>query len=977
MQHFKQQTLDTAHSGHAVWLVFTFLLLLATLSPYACAQAPGTVVTLEWLHNMRNIVLKLELPADPQEDTPSHRLLIPTVYKDTLAISGYMKLARGFLYMLSPRQPRGRAQILIPEALKVTAFASDVPADAPPERKQELFGFAIHSYRGGQKKYKIFNGEKTQVYSQKSDFSRGFDGYSRAIALSLSEIHDSTVAGQLSGETVVTAFPAYTAGPLLAVEEVPLITYLRPLYQASKTAPSHNADPVQPPSALELMMRNMKLLSLQSRVPAELSKTVKANVLAGIALLYPEVAHKVLTLTPGTDSKTQLSTLAVPVIMMAQAFKDLNIPISSIPVLSGAHTRSSEEHEALEVVYRENLFLTPVAPPNDAKKTKDPSPKAKKNKELWKLESDLHSKLQKKESYDSELWTLLHGAFGPHKSFLLVDQSPEITQFPIVRRVTPMYHEGTTVPQHQLIIFQDLPELERTYMVMAIKRVLSRQNVSLPIPRHIAFWSGRSLHIPIIVFPDDTEQLSKKLTGSPHSLDTSRHFLRESLKALQTLYENGIYPSHINKFSIFVPSHNPLEPPFKVFFTAPPLSFCGPEETNCKVDASALITVHLEQLMMTYLELRTGVSLETIYLRKKQISPSDSSSIEEALSEWHLKPQKMWEEWLSSASAIADKEELAVIKMMAASPNEQTPTSVLRLFAPVTGTPTLAPALKAGRSKASHPVTQQALKVPLTHQTQLYKQEAEVIEAPDHHYLCCSNGHSLTLRKTKELATEYIGVAGVAGIRCDNFKCLDLQKEPPEQKPIKGEWVMHCSQCGMGMWGYDQCMESCVQQLGVPGLPQTVQCPSSHQMTLIPGIRDTNPTYTNLICDGRECKNQKPQKNLRGVHHYTCPDCYQRDKERGCVERGYDLCIDCAVNDALSISKPKGRHMHTLSSVYTRSHGRLCSQCKAENPVGQLRFSCQSCAQAKPPTHYSICKSCAAQELGWIGAGPPHPQTSK
>ena len=548
--------------------------------------------------------------------------------------------------------------------------------------------------------------------------------------------------------------------------------------------------------------------------------------------------------------------------------------------------------------------------------------------ETDRLEKELTKKIQENEDYKPQLTTLLHNVFGEdaYQNYSLEGKPQEITDNAPIYHIIGMPPSGEEYELQYLLIAhwnQNSSLLKK--MHHGAQRAKKYPSVPL-LQDYDNFWSGKSTHLTVFPLEQGAYPLSIYMSSSPESLDISLKVLRMALIGLQALYEHNIYPADINTDNVHIVSEGDLTLSTEVLYASSPLSNHPPEYEEYSPVPTEVIKQHLEQLMQLFFQLRTGQKLETIYNRE---SPADvRAQVEIGIAEWRVQPQRSWKEWLTKVDAVHDESELSLITQMASAEPDK--------------------------------ATLQAL-----------------IDACHSESLLCPKQHPLIFRETRSVVTGYYAHQGSITAVCDAPECIKPGAAPSRGKSISEVYTMHCDQCGSAEESYDLCLGSCARKLNIPGFPHNkVFCPKGHAMSLIPSPPPGQSKREFVTCNNESCPRKPNPPDLRNSVHYGCLDCcYQDHLSNHQLQQsnpaGYSLCMDCAAQETLKSSHPKGKHSHSLQPVITQNSNHFCSECKKRNPVQKYRFICAN--SHCDNNSYNLCADCAAHELGWLGAGPLHP----
>ncbi|WP_281647040.1 hypothetical protein [Parendozoicomonas sp. Alg238-R29] len=910
-----------------------FAVLVAFISvlwPTISEAAIPTVITLQWFTDKRAIMLLVKMPSEHAEDVPAHRLLLPVEYKNSVIFEGVMRLGDGYLYKVTPKQSVGTVQLFAAVPLTLTVQASDPPRSdygTPKSATPDI----VAAYTGENTPhgvvFRVFDTKEHHTSLNEEELRTSLTGSVQQLAKDLATLHHSASEKYKNGRTTVQVFYSYTQGTSLLAEETSLSTVFPNLESSSEKFDDAAGAP-DPPDT-DSLTKQMTALKLEPSVQEQMASLVNKEMLSHVQSDFPNVAKLALAYLP--KSEAALTVEPIPFIILAQAFKDQEVKLQDLPVFSGTQARSDIELKALQAVYEHDF--------SSLAKHSPPPEKAENSPEtgITALEQALLSKLNSGENTDAELWDLTSTVWGSDKAYIFneVCSGANSSKCQIVTPLDSISDPSPPETTSHMELYFPLEE-ERLTKLENAARIMAQSSTALPVWKYKNHWTGTKLFIRVVSHDTRFKPLTTLLKGQPLLYPKALNYFGQILRALDALYRQQLIPSRIHKDSIVL-MENKSSP--SVQFSSTLWSPCNSFAEGCSELSGKALQDNIDELLKLYLELRTGLDLKTVSDKMTLINFSDTPSDAQSMEAWRQSPTETWATWMTiTISENAPTDEQSFIAGFQTLPKDANIVRNLLNLLPGSHAPNQPKAVAtSGGLQSASPATVTQILPTFTR------------------YLSCDKGHALVQSSTRDIGADYAGVCGKAGVYCNAPDCTP--------HTVTDEFVMHCSECGNGLNGYDKCMASCARALGIPGFPPSVTCTEGHCMKLSPGNIDANPHKLIIHCDGKGCTSQPKQDDIRGEHHYTCAGCYGKEVAEDQLA-GFDYCINCAVSQGLMSAQPTGpkSHKHKMKLVTTRSSGRLCSNCGTENPVQQWRFQCQSCPQV------NLCTDCAATELEWPGA---------
>lgn len=934
--------------------LFFLTLWLAFLLSLVSSSAFGVIVTLQWFSKDGTFTVRVK-PLVKSENTQEHILYLINARPEEIQLKGVEKNRDEYSYLIIPQQASGMIQLLILGSDTVTVFPSN-----PFAQYDALFGVSA-SGNEDESEFRMAIGVGNKPYEEHR-FKHTADSFEQFDVKGFLDIHKSAARNDFPENSLFIKYPPYAWGILNSEYRIPLSV----LFSPSGAQGSVHWDSVD---------ANLSLLN--SSIPF-LKKTVDINVLDEVEKSFPKVVQQ---LAPRITAfaLVNFTSRNISVSSLIGEFKRAGVPKERVPVLSGGMGRSAEEVQAIDYIYG-LVEPTPVAAPkSEVAATKVDIVESKKDDEFdpfmkvnvtpvsreakpeyvksVNYEDALIEKVKGKENYNDEFDDFVADALGDD-SVIMADKMLEFTGFPIYRHV---HLPGNALSDNYKNILY-VGKLEDAYKSYPLKRnrVINVHNQFLPVPAYTFDFVGKDkLAVSVIALNPKAKKLTEFLTqdgsqGLP--LHMAWNVFSQCLSGLQLLYKNNLFPASFRKETIYVVAEGTLGSLAELFFSAHLHQVNESQEgMGNTVPTQWLIKRHFEEFLKLFLELRTNQTFESLTHEDHELIAIDDSAPSDPIGKWRNNPKDMWVKWLKSAGVVHPViDELDLVEKLA----EKEPT--------LDTLQDLITLMKTRVIKAT---------VPIAGDPQL------VIRAPSpvkpvmpvemgKHYMGCPKGDPLQLQLTEDVSGAYSGFGEGYGVSCDHPECRRYSEYSDVGPIVHDPFVFHCPKCD-----YDQCVHVTAKQVGVFGLPQTVQCSKRHDMRLVQGhLPNNNPKDHVIFCNGQGQKCEYQSKSMRSSHYYNCQQCgFDISRPRGFA--GYNLCLDCAIGRVLGAATVYGAryksraHPHGLQVAPLRGAFQRCHFCYKEINDGDLGYACKTC---KAFRDVKMCLDCAVDEIGFLGVGQPH-----
>ena len=942
MQLIRRPQFKTFHLFLTLWLAF----LLSLVS----SSAFGGIVTLQWFSTGGTF----DLYVMPLGSGEKPVLSLMSDKEGDMEVTAIMTSTEGvdeYTYTVTPKSLNGMAQIKVKNAKQVTVISLD-----SDDSEGVFSGVFAYSHAGGSEYRIVDDGDSIDCVedelrnNEKLKLKLDVDKFLERHAQGLKNENDDSVP-------------------------------------QSKIPPPDDVSPSSLDNALASSLEELNI-KLENDYPILLEK-VNSNVLQDVKQNYPDV-FKIIAPPFSLWVGMSFESLDVDFQTLIGAFKKANKGRQSIPILGGGSGRSEEEGLAIDFIYNvrsgshndanavsaETVFKASSADNmlsgldgnsgsvnyfDKGGNCDEPFSDVVLSESL-KKERDLISKIKSSEDCYEDVNGFVDQNLGSD-TYVVLDRVSEPKDLPLyhIVQINNNFLSGSFFNQMTFFL-KDSRYSQYPYQGNVS---ISSKGAQLPIPEFVFdFFEGEVLLVTVAGLKTEAKplwQLLKQQGSQPFSFKVGWDILFLCLEGLEKLYKNSVFPASFQKETLFVTTSGSLDSIQNLFFTAPLHKLSVSKEPV--EPSSELIKIHFEELMKLFVWFRTDQAFEVV--AKDEI---DLMSDKTPLDKWRGNPKEIWKRWLNDMGVFDIRsEELDVIEQLADnSPSVDTLNKLVSTMREVAVNHD--EEIPASTSSAAQKPRHSSPKV------------IPVVSSEDNpHYLQCPKGHPLKWRQTREILTEYLAYCSGDHITCDFNKCKDKKEKQGihydgGHNRITDAYVMHCENCGVGSEGYDQCLASTVQQLGVLGFPSNLKCPKQHSMSFVSGFPShDNPGEHNVVCDGDRCREKG--KSIRSVHHYTCLDCAIAPPD-GSGWRGHDLCMDCAIKSHIKNSSIYGgKHEHALQPV-TLSPEDVCGTCFKTLGKSQSGYKCTDsfCAKYR---NVIKCHKCAMEGIGFLGMGPPHPALKK